>query len=425
MLERPSGMAIREAHGHLGMLGESLRQLSLASCTGVRECLDALQTGAASTPKGKWLLVRGARIEAWPERRWPTLAELNAACGDVPTVVMSFDHHMGVANSAAMAGADLRAGVPVPPNGVVCVDSTGQATGVLIEQAVVTAWNAAPEVGFAERVEQLRAGAAHLAAMGFVEVHDLHTPEWMGPALAELERRGELPLKVRLYPPFARIELEAARAGAYERPGGRVRLAGGKLFADGTLNSQTALMLEPYAGGVGGTGKAMHTRVEIESAIARCDAVGKHLAVHAIGDGAVRMVLDGFERVRPRTGGGRIEHCELVDGADVGRFKQIGVACSVQPCHLLADIEVLRRTLPHAEHKVLPLRDLLSSGLEPGNAERGLVFGSDVPIVRADPLDSVRAAVERRREGMGVGESVNPSQAIGIPQAWACFACTV
>jgi predicted amidohydrolase YtcJ len=402
------------------MLGESLRQPSASGCRSVAECLDLLR-GAAAAAKGGWLLVRGARVEGWEERRWPSLAELDAATRSVPTVVMSFDHHMAVANSAAMAGAHLRAGVPVPPNGVVCVDGAGCATGVLMEQAAVSAWNAAPEVAFAERVEQVRAGAEHLAGLGFVEVHDLHTPGWMGPALAELEKRGTLPVSVRLYPPYTQIEHEAARAGTYESR--RVRLAGGKLFADGTLNSQTALVLDGFAGG-GGRGTAMHSPQEVESAIARCDAVGKHLAVHAIGDGAVRMVLDAFERVRPGTGGGRIEHCELVDTADIGRFRRLGVACSVQPCHLLADMEVLARTLPHAEDKVLPLRDLLASGLEPGNAERGLVFGSDVPIVRADPIDSIQAAVHRRRAGMGSGRAINPSQAISAAQAWACFACT-
>ncbi|HZW05944.1 MAG TPA: amidohydrolase family protein [Phycisphaerales bacterium] len=424
MAERPAGMAMREAHGHLGMLGESLRQPSLQGCASVGECLERLREAASGVGPGGWLLVRGARTEGWAERRWPTLAELDGATRSVPTVVMSFDHHTAVANSAALAGAGLRAGVPVPPNGLVCADGMGTATGVLMEQAAVVAWGAAPEVGFDERVEQVRAGAAHLAGLGFVEVHDLHTPEWMGPALAVLEDRGELPLRVRLYPAFDRIEAEAARAAEYERGGaGLVSLAGGKLFADGTLNSQTALVLAPYAGGRN-HGTAMHTHGEIVRAIERCDAVGKHLAVHAIGDGAVRLVLDAFEQARPRTPGGRIEHCELVDGADVGRFKRLGVVCSVQPCHLLADVEVLKRTLPHALQRVLPLRDLLASGLEPGDAERGLVFGSDVPIVRADPEDSVRAAVERRRPGMAADEAINASQAISVEQAWRCFACT-
>lgn len=418
-------MKLREAHGHLGMLGEALRQPNLASCTSVGECLEAVRRAAGAAKPGEWVLIRGARVEGWSERRWPTLAELDAATNvsgkTVPTVVMSFDHHMAVASSAAMAAAGLRAGVPVPPNGVVCTDDRGEATGVLMEQAAVVAWNAAPAVSFAERIEQVRAGVDHLSDMGFVEVHDLHTPEWMGPALAELEKRGQLKVRggVRLYVPFIRIEEETARARDYESPA--IRLAGGKLFADGTLNSQTALMLEPYAGGSGANrGVAMHSAAEIESAIARCDAVGKHLAVHAIGDGAVRLVLDCFERVSPVHPGGRIEHCELVDAADIGRFKRLCVACSVQPCHLLADVEVLRRSLSHAEGKVLPLKDLLATGLVPGDVERGLVFGSDVPIVRAEPEDSVLAAVVR---GRGDGVAINPKQAIGEREAWSCFGC--
>lgn len=421
------GLKLREAHVHLGMLGEALRQPNLAACESVGECLAAVTRAARAATPGGWVLIRGARTEGWRERRWPTLGELDAASrvGErrVPTVVMSFDHHMAIANSAAIESAGLQVGQPVPPNGVVCADANGDATGILMEQAAVVVWNAAPAVSFQERVEQVRAGSAHLAELGFVEAHDLHTPEWMGPALAELERRGELPVRVRLYVPFIRIEEETARARDYESPA--VKLAGGKLFADGTLNSQTALMLEPYAGGTGhgdgGRGVAMHSAAEIESAIARCDAVGKHLAVHAIGDGAVRLVLDCFERVSPKQPGARIEHCELVDEADVGRFKRLGVACSVQPCHLLADIEVLQRSLPHVERKVLPLRDLLASGLRAGDVERGLVFGSDVPIVRAEPEDSIRAAVER---GRGDGVRVNAAQAIGEREAWSCFGCS-
>ncbi|MDP1662542.1 MAG: hypothetical protein Q8L55_11575, partial [Phycisphaerales bacterium] len=68
--------------------------------------------------------------------------------------------------------------------------------------------------------------------------------------------------------------------------------------------------------------------------------------------------------------------------------------------------------------------DLLASGLEPGNAESGLVFGSDVPIVRADPADSVRAAVARRRDRASEASSINAGQAISEAEAWRCFACT-
>ena len=120
-------------------------------------------------------------------------------------------------------------------------------------------------------------------------------------------------------------------------------------------------------------GQMMATRAELGDAIRLTRSLGVQLAVHAIGDGAVRMVLDGWEKEGiegsmdlgikasipgsqdPSVPSLRIEHCELIDAADVGRFAKMGVACSVQPCHLLADVPVLMRQLPHRLDRVLPL----------------------------------------------------------------------
>ena len=115
----------------------------------------------------------------------------------------------------------------------------------------------------------------------------------------------------------------------------------------------------------------------------------------------------------------RIEHAELVDEADVGRFAALGVVASVQPCHLLADIEALRRLLPHRLGRVLPLRELAAAGCRPGDL---MWFGSDTPIVRPDAEDSIQAAVHRRRVGMGEGEAIAIEQAIAEPEAWDAFA---
>ncbi len=424
---------LREAHAHLAAYGQSLTMPSLAACGSVGECLDLVRREAAAArgaPRA-FLRMTSARVEAWAEGRWPTLRELDDAAGDVPVVIMSFDHHAAAANSAAMAAAGLRAGAAVPPNGVVCVDDSGEATGVLLEHAAYAAWGAAPEPSERERASHVREAARALAAMGFSEVHDLHSQAWLGPALAAMERAGELPLDVRLYVPAAELERAAAGRGAWESE--RVRLAGGKVFADGTLNSRTALMLTDYADPLPGLprGKAMVSEGELDEAVGVAMRLGLGLSVHAIGDGAVRMVLDAYERGgvgrgRDRQGGAafRIEHCEVIDGADVGRFAALGVVCSVQPCHLLADVEALRRYLPHRLDRVLPLRELIDSGCRPGvdRGDEGLLwFGSDVPIVRADPGDSIAAATMRRREGMEEGEAVAPGQRISEEEAWAGF----
>jgi len=200
-----------------------------------------------------------------------------------------------------------------------------------------------------------------------------------------------------------------------------VVLGGAKVFVDGTLNSRTAWMLEPFADGRPDSpcGTPMMSRAEIDDAVRRCEAAGVPLAAHAIGDAAVRAVLDAIERVGARVPGYRIEHCELIDAADVPRFARLGVIASVQPCHLLYDIAALRRGLPHRLDRVLPLRELVDSGLEPG---RGLIFGSDVPIVRADPADSIRGAVDRRGPDHAPERAVGESQALSASEAWACFA---
>jgi predicted amidohydrolase YtcJ len=108
----------------------------------------------------------------------------------------------------------------------------------------------------------------------------------------------------------------------------------------------------------------------------------------------------------------------LIDETDVPRFTRLGVIASVQPCHLLYDIEALHRGLPHRLDRVLPLRELIDAGLEPG---RGLIFGSDVPIVRADPKDSIRAATHRRSEAHTPEQAVGLGQRLTEAQAWDCF----
>lgn len=424
---------LREAHAHLGALGEWLVTPSLASCESVEACLDRVRRAVAEARRGAWVRFLGARVEAWREPRWPTMAELDEATGGVggtPCVIKSFDHHAAVCNSAALAGAGLGAGARVGANGVVLADGGGRATGMLVEQAAWVVWEAAPSPGPGERRAWVRAALDHLRSLGYAQVHDMLSQAWLGPVLAGLHDAGEAVMPVWLYAPAEDAGAFAERP--WERPG--VRFAGLKAFADGTLNSRTAYMTVAYrepasvAHAAPGAwfGKAMMTPVELESAMSRAAAMGVGLAVHAIGDGAVRMVLDAWEARGGGRGGAaangtpalRIEHAELIDAADVPRFARLGVTCSVQPCHLLCDVEALTRYLPHRLDRVLPLRELIDAGCRPGEL---LWFGSDAPIVPADPMDSVTAATKRRRPGMGEHEAIAWGQRIEADEAWSAF----
>lgn len=413
----PAPGPLTEHHAHLLQLGRSLSMCDLSGAVSREDATERLDAHARPLPADAWVLAHGARPEAWPDPRFPGIADLDRVAGGRPLCAWCFDYHALVANTEAMR----RAGVTpdsVFEHGRVVLDERGRPTGVLLEHAALELWNAVPEPNGPERAPLLLAACRHLAGLGYEEVHDLKAQPWLGAALAELDRAGELPVRVRLYALLDDLDHLHATQRSWRTD--RVSLAGGKIFVDGTLNSRTAWMLRPYAEAPPGLerGLPMMTPDAIETAVRRVDALGLPLAAHAIGDGAVRALLDAVERVRPKTPGFRIEHAELVDAADTPRFAALGVIASLQPCHLLADIEALRRAVPARLGRVLPIRELIDSGLEPG---RGLVFGSDVPIVRADPGDSIQAAVHRRRANTPLEQAVSPEQSVDEHAAWACF----
>ncbi|MFN0133000.1 MAG: amidohydrolase [Phycisphaerales bacterium] len=419
---------LREAHAHIVQHGRAMRMLRLDDCIDRDDCLQRVALAAADlaeAPPARWLLGVGLRVQAWPQPNYPTLDELDSILGPRPCCLWSFDHHALAANTRALGAAGFRHDSPDPPNGRLVRDSAGNLTGLALEAAAKAIYAAVPEPEGDERREVVRSALVDLSRHGFVEIHDLLSQPWLGPTLAALDDVGELRVRVWLYPPLDVLDAVASTRREWERP--NVRLAGGKVFADGTLNSRTAWTLRPYADPLPGmlTGQCIADAPAIGRALARCHALGVGLAVHAIGDAAVRACLDAFESsppslrraVEPPFPPLRIEHAEIIDAADVPRFARLGVVASVQPCHLLYDIEALRRGLPHRLDRVLPLRELIDAGCVPGT---GLWFGSDTPIVRPDPADSIQAAVHRRRPGMTNGISAH--QAITEGEARAAFA---
>lgn len=414
--------------------------LQLGHCADSREALEMVREEARRLERAGsagWVMGMGARVAAWKDRRWPSRRELDEAAAGRPAFLMSFDLHSMVASSATLAAVGISEGSPNPPGGIIERGADGRATGVLLESACMLVRAKAPEPVGEERVEQIRAACEDLARHGFTEVHDLLSPDWLGPVLARLSDEKKLPLAVGLYAPMDRARAQKAASAAWVRAD--VELRGAKVFTDGTLNSRTAWMLHDFAEAMPDhpRGTPLMSVEQIAVALKNAWSLDLELSAHAIGDGAVRACLDGFELTKKadplaaargafRTASGgfsskgpfRIEHCELIGEDDVPRFATLGVTASIQPCHLLADVEALRRFTPTRLHRVLPLRELIDSGLVPG---RDLIFGSDTPVVRPDPMDSIQAAVHRRREGTPESESIAPRQAIAEGEAWACF----
>ncbi|MCA9307526.1 MAG: amidohydrolase family protein [Phycisphaerales bacterium] len=425
----------RDAHLHLAEHGLELACINLADCATLDEALQRIAQRADETPSETgWLKATGARAEAWPQRRLPNAEELHHAGGGRKVLVVSFDHHMMSVSRRVLEMGGVTRSTPAEYRsssafggsvGAIEKDpETGEATGVLIEAACDIVRTLRPEVTPDERTEAIRAAQDDLIRLKIVEVHDMFATADLVSALHRLDTSGALALNVVLYAPPAHLEgvIDAIAACA---PSPRVRLGGLKLFTDGTLNSRTASMLAPYAdpNPAHPAGTPFYTDAELLNFMRDMRQRDLDIAAHAIGDAAVRRLLDLWESFDDASQSTlRLEHAQFIDEGDIDRLCEPArrVVVSMQPCHLLTDMEAIERLTPQRADRAFALRDLLDAcerfGVDP--AQR-IVLGSDTPVVRPDPMDNLQAAAERRRAGMGPQRAIAPGQAISAEECAA------
>jgi predicted amidohydrolase YtcJ len=381
-----------DAHVHFGHWALAQQQVDLDAALTLDDGLAVLRNAAVALRQDAWVQGRG-----WDRNRWgrlPTGAELETAVGGRAAALSSHDGHSLWLSTTALRAAGIGHDTPDPPGGVIERDSAGEPTGVLFENAQDLARAHIPEPEDADLVAALGAGLRRAAAAGLTGIHNLEDARTRR-AFAALEAAGDLTLRV--YHGVSRGELNQARERGLSTGAGSdwLRVGPVKLFADGALGSRTAWLLEPYVGQAdnGYRGVATLTAEELEAAMRLAAEAGLDVAVHAIGDAAVRGVLDAFERTRaafPPLAQRmlRIEHAQLVHPDDVPRFASLGAVASMQPIHAIADWRVADRHWGERARFGYAWRSLQKAGAR-------LAFGTDAPVESIEPLKSLYAAMAR------------------------------
>jgi predicted amidohydrolase YtcJ len=385
---------LNDAHVHFPSWALAQRRVRLETASSLEEALALVRAGLAGLPAGRWLRGQGWRSADWAKQ--PTKEALDAVTGDVPTALLARDYHSLWLNSAGLARAngDLRV-----PGGVVELDEAGEPTGILREEAAWRFKQRYLEADEDETLEAMRAGLRIAAARGVTAVHD--KDGWL-PAIPRLWQRlrDEEALTLRVWQslPHDRLESLAELGLAPGLGDDRLRLGYLKVFMDGTLGSQTALMLD--RGGV-----EITSREELAEIVRRAARARWPVAVHAIGDRANRNALDAFEETRdvwhPLGLRHRIEHAQCLSPEDLPRFAALGVAASVQFSHAPSDRELAERFWPDRLGGAYAFRSLWDSGAVVAN-------GSDAPIEELDPWAGIAAGVLR---------DWRPEQAVTLEQA--------
>jgi len=407
-----------ESHLHLVLGGAELVQLQLGGVAGFDALKAAFLDYAAKNADRPLLMAQGAAYEILDHP--VTRHDLDRVIADRPIALMSPDHHTVWANTAALTAAGILHGAQTPPGHIVVMGQDGTATGELrefeafgpvlalggeahLQLGIATGGEPTPWPDAATRgadKDKVAAGLAHCAAHGITSMVNMDGNRYTCVLLQEMADEGRLTARVvvpfHMKPHMDLTELERASAMADEFTGDWVRSGFVKMFMDGVVDSRTAFMLSAYPGTME-RAEPLFELEQFKDICAEADRRGLQIAVHAIGDAAVRQTIDGYEAAQIRNGKRdsrhRIEHIELIDRADVPRLGALGITASVQPPHPPGAMDFPMSTMDHVFHKARWRDAYLWKTLADHGAP--LAFASDWPVTDVSVMRGIQAAMTR------------------------------
>lgn len=431
-----------EAHMHLFGGAAELDNLHLQGVHGFDALSDAIRAYAAARPNAKLLLGAGVDYTILSKEEPVTRHHLDRIIADRPFAMSASDHHTMWANTKALELAGILHGKQLGPGNEIVMGADGLAAGELregeafgpilelsgqnrVRLGLATGGEPDPYPSAAEIAadrDLMHRGLEWCARHGITSIQNMDGNLYQLELLAGLEQEGRLlcrtkiPFHFKNFMSLDRLEKASSMANSYRSEW----LSSGmvKMFYDGVLEGWTAVMVDDYADRPGWRGEPLFTPEHLAEVAMEADRRGLQIAVHSIGDGAVRAVLDGYEAAQRKNGKRdsrhRVEHIEVTTAADVPRFAELGVIASMQPPHPPGAMDFpLEPTLSRIGRERWPLsyawRTLKQAGAH-------VVFASDWPVSRVDPILGIQAAVLRKPWADGV-----PDQSFSLLEALAGY----
>ena len=416
-----------DAHHHLSGVGFREMTLNLEGITSLDDFLAKVKARVDQAKPGEWVTGRGWIETFWKPPVFPTRWDLDKVSPNNPIFLDRADGHGAVANSAAMKIAGVDKNTPNPFGGEVSKDKgTGEPNGMLLDAAQDLVQRHIPGTTAAEAERAIILGVKRDVELGWTQVQD------PGGSYEEVELMkklyGEGKIKLRIYKGLSAPGRHAAKLfhdgpiiGTY---GNRLTVRTLKLYADGSLGSRSAALLQPYSDKPDTSGFLTIKEEDLQPLLAEALRKGIQIQTHAIGDRGNRFILDQYEKAMsavpraewkikaPRW---RIEHSQIVNPADILRFAKLGVIPSMQPSHAIGDLHFAPSRLGIAR---LAGAYAWQSFIKSGSIVPG---GSDAPVERGEPMIEFYAAVARKDMKGFSGEGWHPEEAVTREQALKMF----
>jgi hypothetical protein len=422
--------AFQDAHVHPLTSGVDFQQCPLYGIETPEAYAAAVSECARKDPQARWIIGAGWLLSAFPQGI-PHKSQLDAVVPDRPVALTSADGHTLWVNSRALETAGIARDTADPPNGRIDRDASGEPAGSLQESAMSLVMGHAPAISDELLDRSLRYSVQLLNGLGITAWQDAAVGVGDDPFRAlqtyrRLDEAGALTAHVvlsLLWDNERGLEQIEELLRARERyTAGNIKAGTVKIFLDGVIEAQTSALIDDYSDKPGYKGEIQVPAPLLEEAVARLDAAGFQVHIHAIGDAAVRAALDAFAHARTANGTNdnrhHMAHIELIHPEDQPRFAELGVAANFQPLWSFADPYIVDLTLPRVGAQraawIYPINSVLRTGAR-------LAFGSDWSVSSVNPLEGIEVAVTRLGPDGETAEPFLPGERITLAEAFAAY----
>ena len=413
-------------HVHFMSGGLQLSRVDLRNAKSKKEFQEIIAKADNDLAEGVWMQGGNWDHELWggqyPDRSW-----IDQVVEDRPVFIDRLDGHMALANSSALALANITTDTQDPIGGIILKDSDGKPTGILKDQAMGLCSRLIPEPSLEDLDRALKKATDHALSLGVTQVHDMGS--WSD--LETYKRnhdKGDLHIRIKIYPWYTNWKqiIEHVRQNG---PGDEwLRWDGIKGMLDGSLGSRTAWMHRPYLPETGTKDKetlptvgiiTLDDTTEFKYLLRETDKANVQHTVHAIGDKANDWILKEYAKIKRELGNkdrrSRIEHSQHLSPSAIERFAADDIIPSMQPYHLYDDGSWAHKRIGYdLLSRTYVFRSLIDSGAN-------LTFGSDWTVAPLDPIKGIYAAVTRRTRDGKNPDGWFPNEKISVDEALMCY----
>jgi len=378
-----------DAHGHIAGLGISLHILNFENTRSAEECAEM----AVKKPsfRGDWIFGRGWNHELWRVKELPDLKLLDKYFPDTPCYFLRVDGHSAWINSKAMKICGIDRFTRNPHGGSIMKDNNGNPTGILLDNAMNIAFNKIPKFTSEQLKKMILESIRELKKNGLTHVHDMDLDPGLIPVFKELDDSGLLKININAFIKAQKDQWTKFLNEPYH--GNKFHITGLKFYADGALGSRGASLLEPYSDFPGNKGLLLIDKRGFIDKATNGIEKGFHIAIHAIGDNANRLVVNVYEILRVRKIAEendilRIEHAQILNPVEIDKIAKYNMLCSIQPIHCISDAKMARSRLGSRCVDAYLWKSLLYKRIK-------IAAGSDFPIESHKPIAGIDAFINR------------------------------